>query len=149
MTVDELLQNILKRKEVLKITNQMIAEASGVPKTTVDRILRGDTANPSMQTVLDIAYVVGYRITNDNDEKSLAVDNQLVSMLERESRLKTVQSNSLIAAKDNTIEDKSKWVKFLTFTTIAFAVLLIITWAGIALLPHYDLTHLGTGYFRG
>ncbi len=148
MTVNELLQGIVKQKEVLKLTNQMVAEASGVPKTTVDRILRGETANPSMQTVLDIAYVVGYKITNDNDGQSTAVDCQLVNMLERESRLKTIQSNSLIAAKDETIRDKSRWVKFLTLSTITFALLLIITWAGIALLLHYDLTHLDIGYFQ-
>lgn len=148
MTVRELIEDIAKRKEALKITNQMLSDASGVPKTTVDRILRGDTPNPSMQTVLDIAYVVGYRFINDNDAHADTVDNQLVDMLLRESRLKTVQSNSLISAKDRTIEDKSHWVKFLTASTITFAVLLIVTWAGIALLLHYDITHLDIGYFR-
>lgn len=148
MTVHELLQDVVKRKETLKLTNQMISDASGVPKATVDRILRGDTPNPSMQTVLDIAYVVGYRLVNDNDAYTNGVDGQLVNMLLRESRLKTVQSNSLISAKDKTIEDKSNWVKFLTASTITFAVLLIVTWAGIALLLHYDITHFDTGYFR-
>lgn len=149
MTVHELLQDVVKRKETLKLTNQMISDASGVPKATVDRILRGDTPNPSMQTVLDIAYVVGYRLVNDNDAHTDGVDGQLVNMLLRESRLKTVQSNSLISAKNETIADKSHWVKFLTASTITFAVLLIVTWAGIALLLHYDITHLDIGYFRG
>lgn len=149
MTVGELIEDIAKRKETLKITNQMLSDASGVPKTTVDRILRGDTPNPSMQTVLDIAYVVGYRFINDNDASTDAVDNQLVNMLVRESRLKTIQSNSLISAKNETIADKSHWVKFLTAATIIFALLLIVTWAGIALLFHYDLTHTSVGYFRG
>lgn len=149
MTVEELLQDIVKRKETLKLTNQMLSDASGVPKATVDRILRGDTPNPSMQTVLDIAYVVGYRLVNDNDAHTDAVDSQLVNILVRESRLKTIQSNSLISAKNETIADKSHWVKFLTAATITFALLLIITWAGVALLFHYDLTHTGTGYIRG
>lgn len=149
MTVNEIMKGIVERKEALEITNQMLSDASGVPKTTIDRILRGDTPNPSMQTVLDIAYVVGYKFTNDNDAQGGTVDSQLVNMLERESRLKTVQSNSLIAAKDRTIEDKCHWVKFLTASTIIFAVCLIVTWAGIALLLHYDLTHLDIGYFQG
>lgn len=149
MTVNELIQDIAQRKEAMKITNQMLSDASGVPKTTVDRILRGDTPNPSMQTVLDMAYVVGYRLVNDNDTHTDGVDGQLVDMLLRESRLKTVQSNSLISAKDRTIEDKSNWVKFLTATSIAFALMLVVTWAGIAMLLHYDLTHTGIGYFRG
>lgn len=148
MTVSEIIKGIAEQKETLGITNQMLSDASGVPKTTIDRILRGDTPNPSMQTVLDMAYVVGYKFINDNETESATVDGQLVNMLERESRLKTVQSNSLIAAKDRTIEDKTHWVKFLTVSTIVFAVSLIITWAGIALLLHYDLTHLDIGYFQ-
>lgn len=149
MTVSELIQDIAKRKENMKITNQMLSDASGVPKTTVDRILRGDTPNPSMQTVLDMAYVVGYRFVNDNDAHTDGVDRQLMNMLIRESRLKTIQNNSLISEKDRTIEDKSHWVKFLTATSIVFALMLVVTWAGIALLLHYDLTNTGIGYFRG
>lgn len=148
MTVNELLEDIAKRKETLGLTNKMISDASGVPKSTVDRLLRGETNDPSAQSVLDMAYVVGYRLANDNDTVPSGIDGQLVNMLERENRLKTVQGNSLIAAKDRTIEDKSHWVKFLTASTITFAVLLIITWAGIALLLHYDLTHFDVGYFQ-
>lgn len=66
-----------------------------------------------------MAYVVGYHLVNDNDEQDT---DRLVNMLERKSRLKTVQSNSLLAAKNKIIEDKSRWVKFLTAATIAFAL---------------------------
>lgn len=146
MTANELLLDIASRKDGLGLTNQMISDASSVPKSTVDRLLRGETSDPRADTVLNMAYVVGYHLVNDNDEQDA---DKLINMLERENRLKTVQSNSLLAAKNRTIEDKSHWVKFLTATTIAFALLLVITWAGIALLLHYDLSHLDTGYFRG
>lgn len=150
MNVTELITSIGKRKEALGITNQMISEASGVPKSTVDRVLRGETRDPSAQTVLDMAYTVGYRLVNDNDLQPEPVTDTatIMQMLTRENRLKTIQSNALIAAKDRTIEDKSRWVKFLAAATITFAVLLIVTWAGIALLMHYDMTHLDVGYFR-
>ena len=146
MTTNDIIRDIAKRKDEMNITNQMLADASGVPKTTIDRVLRGDTANPSMQTVLDMAYVVGYRLVNDNDAGER---EQQVTMLVRESRLKTIQSNALIAEKDNTISDKDRWIKFLIKACITFAVLLLLTWAGFALLLHYDLTHAGTGFFRG
>lgn len=150
MNVTELITSIGKKKEALGITNQMLSEASGVPKSTVDRVLRGETRDPSAQTVLDMAYTVGYRLVNDNDLQPEPVTDTatIMQMLTRENRLKTIQSNALIAAKDRTIEDKSRWVKFLTAATITFAVLLIVTWAGIALLMHYDMTHLDVGYFR-
>lgn len=145
MTANDLIKDIAQRKESLKITNQMLSDASGVPKATVDRVLRGDTPNPSMQTVLDMAYVVGFRLVNDNDENE---KDQLVTVLERESRLKTVQSNSLIAAKDENIAGKDHWIKFLTGFSITSVVLLILTWVGIALVLYYDLTHSGSGFFR-
>lgn len=145
MTANELLLDIASRKDGLGLTNQMISDASSVPKSTVDRLLRGDTNDPRADAVLSMAYVVGYHLVNDNDEQDA---DKLIMMLERENRLKTVQSNSLLAAKNRTIEDKSNWVKFLTATTIAFALMLVITWALIALLLHYDLTHSSVGYFQ-
>lgn len=149
MTAAELIRDIAKRKEAMKITNQMLADASGVPKATVDRILRGDTPNPSMQSVLDMAYAVGFRIVNDNDQHEGTVDSHLVEMLLRESRLKTIQCNSLLAEKDRAIAEKHNWLKFLAIALIAAAVLLVVTWAGFALLMHYDLTHLDVGWFQG
>lgn len=149
MSVEELVEDIKRRKEEMKLTSKMISDASGVPKSTVDRILRGETRDPYAQSLLAIAYTVGYRFVNDNDPKEASSDGKLIVALERESRLKTVQHNTIIAEKDRVIEDKSKWVKFLAATSIAFALLLIVTWVGISMLMHYDLTHTGIGYFRG
>lgn len=148
MNVSELIQDIVKRKEEMKITSKMISDASSVPKSTVDRILRGETRDPSAQTILDMAYVVGYRLINDNDRAPQSDDSRIVEILERENRLKTVQHNTLIAEKDRVISDKSKWIKFTVAVALGFAGLLILTWVGIALLLHYDLTHTDIGFFR-
>lgn len=150
MTADGIIDSIIERKTKLSITNQQLADASGVPKTTVDRILRKETPNPSMQTVLDMAYAVGLRLTDDN-EKNLYGQfdtQQIIDLLERESRLKTVQGNLVAAEKDRTIADKEKWIKFLVIAIIVAVVLLILTWAGIAWVMHYDLTHADRGWFQ-
>lgn len=148
MTVSELIKDMAKRKEEMGLTSRMISDASNVPKSTVDRILRGETRDPSAQTILDMAYVVGYRLINDNDTKEESSDSKLVAVLERESRLKTVQHNTIVAEKDRTIADKSRWLKFTAVIAVSFAVLLVVTWIGIALVLHYDLTHATEGYFR-
>lgn len=148
MTVPELIKDIVKRKEEMGLTSRMISDASNVPKSTVDRILRGETRDPSAQTILDMAYVVGYRLINDNDPKEESSDSKLVAVLERESRLKTIQHNTIVAEKDRTIVDKSRWLKFTAVIAVSFAVLLTVTWIGIALVLHYDLTHATEGYFR-
>lgn len=145
MTCDEIIDGILERKKVLNATNQQIADASNVPKTTVDRILRKETPNPSFQPVLDIANAVGYDFsvqkptapeTDDTTVKQIVyIYEQRCADLERESRLKTVQSNLLLA-------EKSRWIRFLTVLSLALV-------AGIIMILLYDVTNPSVGWFRG
>lgn len=145
MTCNDIIDGILARKELLKATNQQIADASNVPKTTVDRILRKETQNPSFQPVLDIANAVGYDFSAqkptapETDDKAMKqivyIYEQRCADLERESRLKTVQNNLLLA-------EKSRWIRFLTVLSLALV-------AGIILILLYDVTNPGVGWFRG
>ena len=41
-------------KEKRKLTNQQLSDLSGVPVGTINRILSGQTDNPSFQTVCDM-----------------------------------------------------------------------------------------------
>ena len=150
MTVNEIIDSIVDRKAKLSITNQQLADASGVPKTTIDRILRKDTANPSMQTVLDMAQVVGLRLTDDNETRlsDQLSSQQVVSLLERESRLKTVQANLVIAEKNRSISDRDRWIKSLVIGLIIAVSLLVLTWVCIALIWHYDFTHTDRGWIQ-
>lgn len=49
-----ILKNLAALKEARKLTNQQIADLSGVPLSTVTRIFNGQTDNPSFQTIIDI-----------------------------------------------------------------------------------------------
>ena len=60
MEVSMIIDGINARKAAVQMTNQQIADASGVPKPTVDRILRKSTDNPSIHSVMAIAKAVGY-----------------------------------------------------------------------------------------
>lgn len=145
MTVSEIIDGILERKAILNATIQQISDASGVPKSTVDNILRKSTANPTMQNVLDIANAVGYEFsaakqnapeTDDVAMKQIIyIYEQRCADLERESRLKTVQSNLLMA-------EKTRWIKFLTTLCLALV-------AGIIIILLYDVTNPNVGWFRG
>lgn len=53
------LKNLLALKEARKLTNQQIADLSGVPLSTVTRIFNGQTDNPSFQTITDIVTALG------------------------------------------------------------------------------------------
>lgn len=136
MTCDEIIDGILARKEVLNTTNQQIADASNVPKTTVDRILRKETQNPSIIPVLAIAEAVGYDFSQQEEIPVEATDEKLQQIiyiyekrceaLEKESRLKTVQSNLVIAEKDRRIADKDKWIARLFSFLMACLLILLL-----------------------
>lgn len=135
MTCDEIIDGILARKEILNTTNQQIADASNVPKTTVDRILRKETQNPSIIPVLAIAEAVGFEFYRSDEPPVDTTDEKLQQIiyvyekrceaLEKESRLKTVQSNLVIAEKDRRIADKDKWIARL-FSCLMLCLLVLL-----------------------
>ncbi len=59
---------INKLKKEKKITNDMLAELSGVPKSTLAKITSGKTPNPKLETVRAIANVLGCTLDDLNDE---------------------------------------------------------------------------------
>ena len=62
MDVSAIIDGILECKEENGMTMQQIADRANQPKSTVTRILRKETPNPSMRTLADIAVAVGYEI---------------------------------------------------------------------------------------
>ena len=46
MTVSDIVDGIIQKKNAIGMTNQQLSDASGVPKPTVDRVLRRDTPQP-------------------------------------------------------------------------------------------------------
>lgn len=62
-TAQDIILGIVAQKDATGMTNQQIADAAKVSKTTVDRVLRNDPdTSPNAQTLFDIANAVGYRI---------------------------------------------------------------------------------------
>lgn len=43
---------------------KMLSEVSGVPKTTIERVLNGTTPNPTFQTVTDVAVALGLSLND-------------------------------------------------------------------------------------
>ena len=62
MDVSAIIDGILQCKEETGMTMQQIADRANVPKSTVTRILRKETPNPSMKNLADISVAVGYEI---------------------------------------------------------------------------------------
>lgn len=120
-------------KEKRKLTNQQLSDLSGVPVGTINRILSGQTDNPSFQTVCDMVLamdgsldeIVGIKETPDeNAEKKVRANQEILSLYE-----------SMIASKN-------QWIHRLFVCCCVLTLVLIF-------LVVFDLTNPTVGFFRG
>ncbi len=145
MEVSQIIDGIIQKKDESGITNQQLADASGVPKSTVDRILRKETASPSMQSVLDIAGAVGYRIGGEIQKPEFPKDEKFVEYImllndDRVTRMKA-HHNQMLAEKDRRIETQEKWIRGLV-VAIILLVVFIIGWLVV------DVLHPTAGWIQ-
>ena len=131
--VIKMLSDQLKQlKEERKLTNQQLSDLSGVPLGTINRILSGQTDNPSFQTICDII------IAMDGSLDELA---GIEAEPETPSRSKA-PGREIIELYQEIITNKDKWIHRL-FICCCFLTLVLVAIVG------YDLTHPTVGFFQG
>ena len=106
-----ILGKLKELKAEKQLTNQQIADLSGVPLSTVTRIFNGQTDNPNIQTVEDIANALGCSLDNIMGVKTEG---------------KFDPDDNLVQVYKEIIKSKDKWIKFLAGIIIAIAVILLI-----------------------
>lgn len=121
---------IKQLKEKRKLTNQQLSDLSGVPIGTVNRILSGQTDNPSFQAVCDMVMAMDGSLDELVGIKEEAAPN------ERKSA-----SKEIIQLYEGIIADKEKWMMRL-FTCCCILTLVLI---GIVA---YDLLNPNHGWFQ-
>ena len=87
-------------KEKRGLTNQQLADLSGVPVGTVNRILSGQTDNPSFQTICDLVLAM------DGSLDELAGIEKAPEGPEAKARA----SQDLIHLYEKMIEHKNRWI---------------------------------------
>lgn len=124
MNVSEIINGIIQKKTALNMTNQQIADASGVPKSTVDRILRKDTTNPGAQNVLDIAEAVGYRFNGEKKLPPFPADaHQYMAYI---IRLNDEYLTEMRVNYNMLIAEKNRWIKYLFILLLVIMLVLVI-----------------------
>lgn len=118
-------------KEKRGLTNQQLADLSGVPVGTVNRILSGQTDNPSFQTICDLV---------------LAMDGSLDELagIEREpdpTETKGKANRDLIHLYEKMIENKNRWIHRLFVLSCLLASIFIF-------LVVFDLMNPALGFVR-
>ena len=106
-----ILNKLKEIKAEKKLTNQEIADLSGVPLSTVTRVFNGQTDNPNIQTIEDIAAAMGVSLEDVTGIKQVGD--------------KVDPDDNLIQVYKEIIKSKDKWIKILAISLIcvlAFAV---------------------------
>lgn len=152
MQTKDIIAGIIAKKEELGMTAQQMADSSGVPKSTVDRILRGDTPNPSMQTILDLASAVGYDLFNTQAPTltNAPVDaspylQHIIAMYERQLADKDASHARELAKHERQhnlmTAEKNRWIKIL-------AIIVGILGVGVVTILLIDILNPTVGWIR-
>jgi len=126
-------------KESSGMTVQQIADKSGIPASTISRILSGDTANPLFQNVVDIIkamngsldLIAGIVPQQTNSDSYAELYREIINRTcdHYESELKHARALGKILMH--------LFISVILITVIVVVILFI-----------YDFTHIGTGYFK-
>lgn len=109
------------------MTAQQIADKSGVPVATVNRVLQGLTENPGFDTVCKIVKAMGGSL-NDLDEDKVGETEGLTQLYERG------------------LEYRERKIKKLERTIMIIAVFTFIVMAAVIGMLVYDMMHLDKGW---
>ena len=112
-------------KEKRKLTTQQLSDLSGVPVGTINRILSGQTDNPSFQTVCDLV---------------MAMDGSLDELVGAEKKAQA--SQEILRLYEEMIATKNAWLLrlFVCLCVVTFAFLFVVI---------FDLMNPSIGFFRG
>lgn len=149
MTTSDIVDGIIRRKKEIGMTSQQLSDASGVPKSTIDRILRGDTPNPSLQTVLDLAAAVGYSLSNHPEQPEAAplanvkdpMVSHLISVYENRGRAYEERIKRITAHFNMLLAEKNRWLKF----SLTLNLIFVLFFAIVILV---DVTNTDIGWVR-
>lgn len=118
----ELEHELNKLKEEKGLTAKELAEASGVPLPTVNRILSGQTPDPCYSTVCRLLDVLGASNDDKNALLSENVDNE--------------RYKELIALYERGLAQRNKWIKLLAGVFIGIVAVIVIVLVVAVLNPN-------------
>ena len=121
----------LKRlKDKRKLTNQQLSDLSGVPIGTINRIMAGQTDNPSFQTVCDMVMAMGGSL------------DELVGIKSEDPPTDGKQpSGEILKLYETMLSSKDMWIRRLFVVCCVLAAFILCVMA-------YDLANPMIGYFQ-
>lgn len=119
-------------KEACNMTAQQIADKSGVPVATLNRVLQGLTENPGFDTVCKIVKAMGGSLSElDESSTDEAAPEALAQLYERG------------------LEYRDRKIRRLERTITVIAVFAFLVMAAVIGMLVYDMMHLDRGWITG
>lgn len=125
-----LYEHLRAMKDASGMTAQQIADKSGVPVATVNRVLQGLTENPGFDTVYKLVKAMGGSL-NDLDEDKVCEPESLTQLYERG------------------LEYRNKKIRRLERTITIIAVFTFLVMAAVIGMLVYDVMYLDRGWITG
>ena len=122
-----ILAKLKELKAAKGLTNQQIADLSGVPLSTVTRLFNGQTDNPNIQTIEDIVNAMGGSLDNITGIK--------------QAEQKFDPDDNLIQLYKDIIQNQRKYIKLLAGAIISILIVILI-------MLFLDMFILDVGYFK-
>lgn len=122
MDVETIIDQINQVRRETNITYQQIADASGVPRSTVSRILRGETPNPTSKNLHDISRAVGCQILWPPQTDPSTDGADIVQIITQAEERRTQEIRCLY----NTMLAKTHRWLVCSVTTISVLLLLLV-----------------------
>lgn len=98
-------------KEKSKLTTKQISDISGIPESTISRILSGQTDNPTFDTVSALVKAMG---------------GSLDELAEFKTKSDDAEESSLVALYEKVIAEKNGYIKALIAICCALAAVLAL-----------------------
>ena len=146
MDISAVIDGILECKEASGMTFQQIADRANVPKSTVTRILRKETPNPSVKTIAEIAVAVGYDIDPVKpavlkDHTKDAYITYLQEALEAERAASKAALAEQKALRHQVVAEKNRTIRYLS-VSLVLSLVCLIGWLIM------DILHPTLGWIR-
>ena len=133
--VQDIIFGIVAQKSATGMTNQQIADAANVSKTTVDRMLRNDPCtSPAAQTLFDVAAAVGCRFGDGKPGDEHAECREQIELMK-------AHHAEIVAHYNRALAVKTRWLRFAVILSLVLFALII----AVLLL---DVIRPGVGWFR-
>ena len=122
MTTAEILDGIFRKQHEIGMTNQQFSDASGVPKASIERIKRGDTTNPTIETILALSAAVGYTFSNQPEPappipETVKVNDPMLQILlahyEQQGITHAEQMKRVTSHFNMLLAEKNRWIQTL------------------------------------